>query len=171
MAPPLPEGFQIDVTVEAGGWPAEAALRDLAQTAVSAAFEEADLEVLEGTEVSLLFTNDEGIRKLNHQWRGKDKPTNVLSFPGSDPQEDIYGPLLGDIVFAYETVVREADELGIEFDNHLTHLTIHGLLHLFDYDHQEEDEAELMESLEKAILATLNIDDPYADRPLEADGN
>lgn len=171
MTPSLPDGFQIDIAVEAGDWPEEAVLLELVRTAAGAVFGEADLEVLEGTEVSLLFTNDAGIQKLNHQWRDKDKPTNVLSFPGSDPQEDVYGPLLGDIVFACETVVRESGDLGIEFNNHLTHLTVHGLLHLFDYDHQEEDEAELMESLEKAILAKLGIDDPYADRPLEADGD
>lgn len=171
MASALPDGFQIDIAVEAGDWPAEAQLLKLVQTAAAAAFREAELEVLDGTEVSLLFTNDAGIQKLNHQWREKDKPTNVLSFPGSDPQEDIYGPLLGDIVYAYETVAREAKDLGIEFNNHLTHLTVHGLLHLFDYDHQENDEAELMESLETAILAKLGIDDPYADRPLEADGD
>lgn len=95
----------------------------------------------------------------------------MLSFPGSDPQDDVYGPLLGDLVFAFETITREAEELGIEFDDHLSHLTVHGLLHLFDYDHQENDEAELMESLEKTILATIGIDDPYADRPLVAEGS
>jgi probable rRNA maturation factor len=166
-----PDGVLIEIAVEAGDWPDEAALIKLAQTAIAAAVKAADLEVLAETEVSLLFTNDEGIRKLNHQWRDKDKPTNVLSFPGNDPQDDVYGPLLGDIVFAYETVAKEAEELGIEFNNHLTHLTVHGLLHLFDYDHQEKDEAELMESLETAILAGLGIDDPYAGRPLEADGD
>lgn len=170
MSVPLPDGFQIDITVEAGNWPSEAELLKLAQDAMGAAFKQADLAVLDGTEVSLLFTDDDGIQKLNQQWREKDKPTNVLSFPGSDPQDDVYGPLLGDIVFAFQTVSREAEELGIEFEHHLTHLTVHGLLHLFDYDHQDEEEAELMESLEKAILLTLGIDDPYADRPLEADG-
>jgi probable rRNA maturation factor len=166
-----PEEVLIDIAVEAGDWPDEAALIKLAQTAIAAGIKGADLEVLEETELSLLFTNDEGIRKLNHQWRDKDKPTNVLSFPGSNPQDDVYGPLLGDIVFGYETVAKEAEELGIEFNNHLTHLTVHGLLHLFDYDHQEKDEAELMESLETAILVGLGIDDPYAGRPLEADGD
>ncbi|MES0810309.1 rRNA maturation RNase YbeY [Roseibium sp. SCPC15] len=169
MPETLPEGFVIDLAIEAGSWPEEGRLRSLAERAISAAFQKADLEAIENTEVSLLFTDDASIRKLNKQWRDKDKPTNVLSFPGSDPQGDVYGPLLGDIVFANETVVREAEEMGVDFSDHLTHLTVHGLLHLFDYDHQENDEAELMESLEQSILAALGIDDPYADRPLVAD--
>jgi len=165
----LPDGFQIDLSIEAGDWD-EAVLMIVAERAIAAAFAVADLEVLDNTEVSLLFTDDASIRKLNAEWREKDKPTNVLSFPGSDPQGDVYGPLLGDIVFSQETVAREVDEMGIEFSDHLSHLIVHGLLHLFDYDHQENDEAELMESLEKAILASIGIDDPYTDRPLVADG-
>ncbi|MEP3430702.1 MAG: rRNA maturation RNase YbeY [Roseibium sp.] len=170
MTSSLPESLQVDIAVEAGDWPQEDALRPLVEEAIKATFSSTDLEVLEEAEVSLLFTNDAAIRKLNKEWRDKDKPTNVLSFPGSDPQGDVYGPILGDIVFALETIVREADDLGIEFNDHLSHLTVHGLLHLFDYDHQESDEAELMESLEKVILTSLGIDDPYEDRPLVADG-
>ncbi|MCX2724465.1 rRNA maturation RNase YbeY [Roseibium salinum] len=166
----LPDGFVIDLSIEAGDWPDEDSLTAIARRAISAAFAAADLQVVGDTEVSLLFTDDASIRKLNREWRDKDKPTNVLSFPGSDPRGEVYGPLLGDIVFAYETVAAEARKLGIEFSDHLSHLTIHGLLHLFDYDHQDNEEAELMEGLEKAILASLGIDDPYADRPLVADG-
>jgi probable rRNA maturation factor len=169
MPDPLPDGFLIDLSIEAGAWPDEANLLQLAERAISAAFAVGELEVLKGSEVSLLFTNDAAIRKLNKHWRDKDKPTNVLSFPGGDPQGDIYGPLLGDIVFAFETVANEAREMGIEFSDHLSHLTVHGLLHLFDYDHQEDDEAELMEKLEKTILASIGIDDPYSGSPLVAD--
>ncbi|WP_299809068.1 rRNA maturation RNase YbeY [uncultured Roseibium sp.] len=169
MPGPLPDGFVIDLAIEAGEWPGEADLFRLADRTISAAFAEAGLQVTENTEVSLLFTDDAGIRQLNGKWRDKDKATNVLSFPGGNPEGDVYGPLLGDIVFGYETVLREAEELGIEFGDHLSHLIVHGLLHLFDYDHQDNEEAELMESLEKAILASLGIDDPYADRPLVAD--
>ncbi|GAB4519452.1 MAG: rRNA maturation RNase YbeY [Roseibium sp.] len=170
MTETLPEGFSIDLSVEAGDWGDEGQLRALAERAVAAAFAVGDLDVLDNSEVSLLFTDDAAIRKLNARWRDKDKATNVLSFPGSDPDGDLYGPLLGDIVIARETVLREADDMGIEVSDHISHLIVHGLLHLFDYDHQENDEAEVMESLEKAILASIDIADPYADRPLVADG-
>ncbi|KZM50819.1 rRNA maturation RNase YbeY [Labrenzia sp. OB1] len=169
MPGPLPDGLVTDLAIEAGEWPGEAVLFQMAGRAISAAFAEAGLQVSENSEVSLLFTDDAGIRKLNAKWRDKDKATNVLSFPAGEPDGDIYGPLLGDIVFGYETVFREAEELGIEFGDHLSHLIVHGLLHLFDYDHQDNEEAELMESLEKAILASLGIDDPYVDSPLVAD--
>ncbi|WP_417679171.1 rRNA maturation RNase YbeY [Roseibium sp.] len=167
----LPEGFQIDLSVEAGDWPDEPALEDLCARAIGCALRAGHLQASPGSEVSLLFTDDASIRVLNRRWREKDKPTNVLSFPGSDPEGEIYGPMLGDIVLASETVHREADELGIEFADHLTHLIVHGILHLFDYDHQEEDEAEAMEQLERTILARLDIADPYQDRPLLADEN
>lgn len=165
----LPDGFLIDLAIEAGDWPDTEALQACVDAAVAAAFANADLKVVPGTEVSFLFTDDAAIRELNCQWRDKDKATNVLSFPASDPEDDVYGPLLGDIVLAFETVVREAADLGIEFRDHLTHLTVHGFLHLFGYDHQDDEEAEVMEASEKAILACLQIDDPYAGRPLAAD--
>jgi probable rRNA maturation factor len=171
MSDLLPDEFLIDLSIEAGDWPDEAKLQEQTTRAISAAFAIGELEVQHGSELSLLFTDDAAIRKLNKQWRDKDKPTNVLSFPGGDPQEDTYGPLLGDIVFAFETVASEARELGIDFSDHLSHLTVHGLLHLFDYDHQEDDEAELMENLEKTILAFIGIDDPYSGSPLVADSD
>lgn len=166
----LPTGFRIDLSIEADAWGEEGPLALLAERMIAVALAVADLKVQDNSEVSLLFTDDEAIRALNTRWRAKNKATNVLSFPGSDPQGEVYGPLLGDIVLARETVEHEAAELGIEFSDHLSHLLVHGLLHLFDYDHQENDEAERMESLEKAILAALGIDDPYTDRPLLADG-
>ena len=115
------------------------------------------------SEVSLLFTDDATIQGINAEWRDKDKPTNVLSFPslqikpGTAP-----GRLLGDIVFGYETVLREAQEEQKPFDNHLSHLVAHGLLHLFGYDHESDAQAEDMEALERRILARLAIPDPYA---------
>jgi probable rRNA maturation factor len=162
---------QIDLTVEAGSWGDSDELAVLAETAISTALKTGSLQTVPGSEISLLLTNDAAIRKLNNEWRDKDKPTNVLSFPGSDPDGDVYGPMLGDIALAHETVKREAVEMGIEFADHFTHLVVHGVLHLFDYDHQVEDEAEAMEELERVILAELNIADPYQDRPLLADDN
>lgn len=171
MTSALPEGFVVDVAVEAGDWPDESDLARLAEAAICATLSTGKLQVIENSEISLLFTDDAAIRKLNGQWRDKDKPTNVLSFPGSDPVDETYGPLLGDIVFGFETMVNEARDMGVDFSDHLSHLTVHGLLHLFDYDHQTNEEAELMEGLEKTILASLGIDDPYAGSPLVVDGN
>src|SRR5690606_31530348 len=95
--------------------------------------------------------------------RGKDKETNVLSFPAYPVQPGAMpGPMLGDIVVARETIEREAAELDKDIHAHLTHLLVHGLLHLFGYDHLEDDEAEQMEALETRILAALGLSDPYA---------
>lgn len=165
----LPDDFQIDIAVAAGSWPDENELASLCHAAIDAVFKVAPVEALAGSEVSLVFTDDAAVQELNKRWRDKDKPTNVLSFPGSEPDGDLYGPLMGDIVMAQETISRETDELGIEFSHHLSHLVVHGMLHLFDYDHQENDEAELMEDLERQILTGLGISDPYADKPLLAD--
>ena len=110
-----------------------------------------------------MLTDDAGIRTLNHNWRGIDKPTNVLSFPavalpggGSQPRA------LGDIAIAYETTRREAETENKPFENHLSHLAVHGFLHLIGYDHETDGDAETMEQLERDILARLGIPDPYA---------
>ncbi|WP_068084739.1 rRNA maturation RNase YbeY [Polycladidibacter stylochi] len=159
----------IDVTIEEDSWPQEEELLVLAQKAFAQAFLVADLPIAPASEVSLVFTNDENIRVLNRQWREKDKPTNVLSFPGDEGDTLPFGPLLGDIVIAWETVQRESREMAIPFLHHLTHLMIHGLLHLFDYDHMTSEEAEEMEQEERIILAALEIPDPYKDMPLHID--
>jgi probable rRNA maturation factor len=118
-------------------------------------------------ELAIMLTDDAGIRTLNRNWRGIDKPTNVLSFPalqGNGGREPDDAPaMLGDIAIAYETMRREADEEQKPFDHHLSHLAIHGFLHLVGYDHEKDGEAEVMESLERDILAQLGIPDPYAD--------
>ena len=104
------------------------------------------------------------VRNLNRDYRAKDKPTNVLSFPAP------HGPLLGDVIIAWETLLREAEEEGITPADHLAHLTIHGLLHLLGYDHETDAEAVAMESLETAILAGLGIKDPHAAGRMTPDG-
>ncbi|KQU64343.1 rRNA maturation RNase YbeY [Aminobacter sp. DSM 101952] len=156
-------GLDIDLMVEEGAWPSEAALRALVDRAVPAAFQEAGVEAAEGVELSLVFTDDAAIRKLNAEWRDKDKPTNVLSFPAFPVAPgDPLPPMLGDIVLAWETVAREAELEGKPLENHITHLIIHGLLHLLGYDHETDEEAEEMEALERRALARLAIPDPYA---------
>jgi probable rRNA maturation factor len=153
----------IDLLVEAGDWPPDDELARLVAQAVEASFAVAKLPAMQGSELSVVFTDDDHVQQLNAEYRNKDKATNVLSFPGSPPGRDRFGPLLGDIVVARETVVAEATEMGLVFDDHLTHLLVHGLLHLFGHDHLEDVEAERMESLETEILARLGIADPYAD--------
>ncbi len=152
-----------DILIQADGWPPEPALQVLVDRAL-AACRMADLPAIAAdAEVSLVFTDDARIRVLNQQYRGKDKPTNVLSFPAAPPFPGRLGPPLGDIVMARETVAAESEAAGLDFADHLTHLIVHGFLHLLGYDHETDGEAVVMERLETAILARLGIADPYAD--------
>ncbi len=163
----MPE-LDIQISVEDGGWPDEAVLASLASRVLNAAADYLAREEEQpfpkmAPELSLVFTNDDSIQEINAEWRGKDKPTNVLSFPAFPLEPGgMPGPMLGDIVIARETVEREAVDLAKTFDDHLTHLLVHGFLHLFGYDHMEKDEAEEMEALETRILAGLGLSDPYA---------
>lgn len=126
------------------------------------ALKQSKAKVKGAAELSILLTNDEEQHELNQQWRGKDSSTNVLSFPQIEPFGPVVG-MLGDITMARETLVREADDLGKSFADHFSHLVVHGFLHILGYDHIDEAEALQMESLETQILASLGIDDPYAD--------
>ncbi|GAB4360454.1 MAG: rRNA maturation RNase YbeY [Oricola sp.] len=152
----------IDVGVAAGNWPGAEALEALAGRAVGSAVARLGLGDAQ-SELSIVFTDDAAMRQLNAEWRGIDKPTNVLSFPALDlAPGDAPGPLLGDIVVAYETVVREAALEGKAFDAHLLHLIVHGFLHLLGYDHENDAEADEMEAAERAILADIGVPDPYS---------
>lgn len=120
-------------------------------------------------EATILLTDDAEMRVLNRTWRGKDRATNVLSFPA---RETVGVPgLLGDVVIAYETTLREAREENIPLEDHVAHLVVHGVLHLAGFDHANDGEAERMEDLERKALASLGIADPYAEtqarRPVE----
>ncbi|ABK43949.1 protein of unknown function UPF0054 [Magnetococcus marinus MC-1] len=121
-------------------------------------------------EVSVLLSDDEAVQALNAQYRGKDKPTNILSFAMEEEADDAMPMpimageprLLGDLILAYQTVQREAAEQDKPFDQHLTHLLVHGTLHLLGYDHERsEDEAQQQEAREIAILAQLGLPNPY----------
>jgi len=154
--------MEIDIAIEAGDWADEAFLRALVAQAADAVFDKIDQKPPQGAELSLLFTDNAHIQVLNHEWRGMDKPTNVLSFPAFQiAPGDPIPPMLGDIAIAYETVKTEAGLEEKPFDHHLTHLIVHGLLHLLGHDHEDDEEAEIMEALERAILARLAIPDPY----------
>jgi probable rRNA maturation factor len=121
-------------------------------------------------EVAVLLTDDSSIRALNRDWRQRNAPTNVLSFPAPEtPAVRGAMPPLGDIVIAYETTEREALAERKPFAHHLTHLAVHGFLHLVGYDHVDNVEAEEMEGLEAAILARLDVPDPYAGRAAATD--
>ncbi|ACJ00344.1 rRNA maturation RNase YbeY [Rhodospirillum centenum] len=191
-----PHAVEIFVAVESGGW--ETDLPDAETLVLTAA--EAALARGEGVpdgpaELSVVLADDATVRTLNRDYRGKDRPTNVLSFalyadgddadtppegleveqdgpegdiPGDDDAEDSLAQgdappvLLGDVILAYETVVREAGEQNKPLADHLTHLVVHGVLHLLGYDHITDPDAERMERLETEILAGLGISDPYA---------
>jgi probable rRNA maturation factor len=156
-----------EVLVVADCWQGEPEAEAVIQRAVAAAAEAVDADVGDA-ELAVMLTDDSGIRTLNSNWRGIDKPTNVLSFPALQPTAPSRpgdGPrMLGDIAIAYETMRQEADDEQKPFDHHLSHLAVHGFLHLIGYDHETEGEAEAMEALEREILAQLGIPDPYADR-------
>ena len=154
---------EIDILVEAGDWPEEAELGRLTDAAMDALTAELDLKPAQPVELSIVFSDDAHVRVLNAEWRGKDSATNVLSFPAfPDASASALPPMLGDIILAAETVAREATLEGKPLAHHITHLLVHGFLHLVGHDHLDEDEAEEMEALERRVLARLAIPDPYA---------
>jgi probable rRNA maturation factor len=131
------------------------------------------LDVEGPLEISLVFTDDAEQHALNRDYRRKDRPTNVLSFPNMEepgPAEAGLPRLIGDVVLARETIVREALEQDKSTADHTTHLLVHGTLHLFGYEHEEAAEAAEMEALERTILAGLGIADPYAGGRMAAEG-
>jgi probable rRNA maturation factor len=157
----------LEVLVVADCWQAEPDAEAVIHRAIATAAELVAADVGD-SELAVMLTDDAGIRTLNNNWRGIDKPTNVLSFPALQPSGR-RGPaepprMLGDLAIAYETTRREADEEQKPFDQHLSHLAIHGFLHLIGYDHEKDEPAETMEELEREILSQLGIPDPYAER-------
>jgi len=160
----------VDVNVEDDGWTALADLEALTQRAADASLRGAGATLAKDCEVCVSFVDDATIRGLNAQWRGQDKPTNVLSFP--TPGDLSKKPMLGDIIIACETTAREAREQDKTLADHTTHLVVHGFLHLLGHDHETPQEAEAMEALEREIAAALGLADPYADTvPVEGAGS
>jgi len=170
----------VDLTVEAEAW-AESIpdLEARAIRALEAALKDCPAPTA-GIEVSVLLSDDGRIQALNREFRDKDKPTNVLSFPAQDPEDlvdlldgdltawpDGLPLVLGDIAIAHGVVVREAEEMAKPFSDHFSHMLVHGMLHLLGYDHEEADDAEEMETLEIQVLATLDVPNPYDDLLLE----
>lgn len=163
-----PGDHHIDIMIDHDSWPAKAG--DHMKSGFCQMFDAAiaahDMTICE---VSLLLCSDDKIRQLNFDHRGKDKATNVLSFPAGDEDQagdeigDQNREQIGDIAIAYETCVREADESGISTHDHVTHLFLHGVLHLLGYDHEKDNDANEMEMLEIKLLAAIGIADPYGD--------
>ena len=166
--------MMLEVAIEADSeWDSSTRWAPLIRTAAEAAIAESAFPQLatseRSVELSVRLTDDEQIKALNAQWRGKDKATNVLSFPQLDPQQlqnaEVSGPelMLGDLVLARGVCEREADEKAIPLEQHTAHLIVHGTLHLLGYDHQDDKSASDMESREVRALARIGIADPYAD--------
>ena len=143
----------IEVELEHPAW--IAALPEAATIAERAAT--AALGSVEG-DLVVLLTDDAAVRDLNARFRGKDRPTNVLSFPAAESA----APHLGDLVLAHGVCAAEAQAQGKTLADHLTHLTVHGVLHLLGRDHEDDGEAEAMEAEERDILASLGVADPYS---------
>ena len=177
-------GPAIDIMVDSPLWKAQRGLKAVLQRAIG---EAAAMAATSGGELAIVLTDDSAIRALNRVWRGKDQPTNVLSFPANAPPHPLPRKpgrvgvgaatrwadeppgrvrLLGDIVIAYETMAREAMAEGRPFQHHLAHLAVHGFLHLVGHDHAADAEADAMEALEIAVLARLDVPNPYLIPPL-----
>ncbi|PTX57107.1 putative rRNA maturation factor [Litoreibacter ponti] len=161
---------QIEVLTEDSRW-LDAGLPGLAEKGCLAALAEMQLDG--PYEISLMGCDDARVAELNAEFRGKPTPTNVLSWPSEERAAQVPGMIpqlpgdaphemeLGDIAIAFETCAREAEQGGITFDDHVTHLLVHATLHLLGFDHLNEPDAALMEGLETRILAKLGISDPY----------
>jgi len=165
----------LDIAIDADGeWDSSSGWDELARAAATAAIAESAFPQLASSErtveLSIRLASDAEVLVLNSQWRGKDKPTNVLSFPMADADDlsaaITAGPelMLGDIVLARGVCTAEAEEKSIAVENHAAHLLVHGTLHLLGYDHLDEESAADMEAREVRALARMGIADPYGDR-------
>ncbi|MFC7052390.1 rRNA maturation RNase YbeY [Hansschlegelia quercus] len=163
MSPDRSPPVALETVRDSKLWDALPDAEALVEAAVGAVFAEAGLVCLPDAELSVTLADDIRVRSLNSEWRAKDKPTNVLTFPAVEPDETAEARMLGDVIIAFETVDREARQEGKALPDHVSHLVVHGVLHLFGYDHLDDEEAEEMEAIETRALARLGIADPYAE--------
>jgi probable rRNA maturation factor len=157
-----PERLSLTVLTEAGDWGAFAAAEQAIDQVATALARHPRTRAVRGAEATIVLADDALVQQLNRTYRGKDKPTNVLSFPFQAPPGIETPRVLGDVILAAETVRREADERRALPIHHLQHLVLHGLLHLIGFDHETELEAEDMERLETEILTGIGVADPHA---------
>jgi probable rRNA maturation factor len=162
-APPLALPTELHIVNEQPVWSNQPDAEDAVRRAVAAAANRTNAT----GEVCVVLSVDAAVRELNRTWRKIDKPTNVLSFPFKNTGPDVASAMLGDIVIAYETTAAEAAAQNKPFLHHLSHLTVHGFLHLLGYDHENDVQAENMERLEREILLTLGVSDPYLAADIE----
>lgn len=153
--------LEIDILVDSDLWKNAEKIKAIIRRAIARA---AVVLSAKGTELAVVLTDDSAIRVLNCDWRGIDAATNVLSFPARNSDSLRSGAHLGDIVLAFETIAREARDEDKPLAHHLSHLVVHGFLHLLGYDHERDDDAELMERTERRILRQLAIPNPYRQR-------
>ncbi|MCF6325914.1 MAG: rRNA maturation RNase YbeY [Devosiaceae bacterium] len=157
--------LEIDLLIKDQRWlkkMSEAGFNKLIRKSVLSSLEIADPAIGGPGEICIVLSNDAHVQELNKQWRQIDRPTNVLSFPQIEPFAPFEG-MLGDIILSLETLEIEAKNNQIAFGDHLTHLVVHGFVHILGYDHQNDKEADEMESMEIKILSNLKIANPYAD--------
>jgi len=154
----------IEILIRSRHWRKQPRAAATVRKAISAAAKAASTP---RAELAIVLSDDSAIQALNRDWRGKNAPTNVLSFPAAVPGKPRGSSYVGDIVIAYQTTAREAVAEEKPFWHHLAHLAVHGYLHLIGYDHETDRAAQRMERLERAILAQIAIPDPYAARDAE----
>lgn len=155
--PVVPRVIEVDVVEDDGNWSALSDAQTLIERAAAAVAQELGGSVGSGM-VAVALSSDASVEVLNGQFRGKPKPTNVLSFPAGEGVPDGF---IGDVILAAETVRREADEQGVPLAHHVQHLVVHGILHLLGYDHISAADAERMEAIEISILSKLGVANPY----------
>lgn len=146
-----PQAIDIEITIQHKEWPD---METILSMAVRKTLEHTEVSE-EKSEVSIVLADNDFVKQLNKTYRGKDRPTNVLSFPQNEDN------ILGDIILAYETIAEEANTQNKSFTDHAVHLTVHGFLHLLGLDHETEKEAQEMESVEIKILENMGIKNPY----------
>ena len=160
-----PASLVLDIVRDAGDWSAFEPAETLINQAAAALSAHERFNSASATEACIALSSDAAVRELNRTYRAQDKPTNVLSFPAPAPPSGVPADVvrfLGDVVLSAETCGSEACDLGLRPAHHLQHLVVHGVLHLLGFDHETDAEAQIMESLEAEILASIGVADPYA---------